>query len=128
MKRLRSQEGFTLIELVIIILVLGILAATAVPRFYDLTAKAKAAAEKGVVGGVRGGIAIVYASNVLNSSTGTFPATLGGANGAASTANLLFSNVISPGIDADWTMANGSQYIGPNGGTYSYTSAAGTFQ
>lgn len=127
MKRLRSQEGFTLIELVIIILVLGILAATAIPKFYDLTAQAKTAAEKGVVGGVRGGIAIVYASNLVNGVT-TFPATLGGAAGSASPANLLFGNVLSPGVDADWTMVGTSTYVGPAAGTYVYSSAAGTFQ
>lgn len=128
MKRLRSEGGFTLIELVIIILVLGILTATAIPKFYDLTAKAELAAEKGVVGGVRGGIAIVYASNLVNGVTG-FPANLGGAPGAASAANRLFSNVISPGIDADWTKsATQEVYIGPAGGTYTYTAASGTFE
>lgn len=127
MKRLRGQEGFTLIELVIIILVLGILAATAIPKFYDMSAKAKEAAEKGVVGGVRGGIAIIYASNLLNGST-NFPATLGGAAGAASPTNLLFSNVIAPGIDADWSMSGTSVYWGPAGNSYAYSAASGTFQ
>lgn len=128
MKRLKSQQGFTLIELVIIILVLGILAATAIPKFYDLTAKAKVAAEKGVVGGVRGGIAVVYASNLVNGVT-TFPAALGGTNpGTASVGNPFFGNVLSPGIDADWLMINASQYVGPAGGTYTYTAASGTFQ
>lgn len=127
MKSLRSQEGFTLIELVIIILVLGILAATAIPKFYDMSAKAKEAAEKGVVGGVRGGIAIVYASNLLNGST-NFPADLGGAAGPALPTNVLFSNVISPGIDADWSMSGTSVYWGPYGGSYAYDAASGTFQ
>ncbi len=127
MKRLRSQDGFTLIELVIIILVLGILAATAIPKFYDMSAKAKAAAEKGVVGGVRGGIAISYASNLLAGST-NFPADLGGAVGAAAPGNLLFSNVISPGVDADWTRGAANLFVGPAGGSYTYTAASGTFQ
>jgi hypothetical protein len=85
------------------------------------------AAEKGVVGGVRGGIAIVYASNLVNGVT-TFPATLGGAAGAASPSNMLFSNVIAPGIDADWTMVGTSTYVGPAGNSYFYTAASGTFQ
>ena len=125
MKRLKSQSGFTLIELVIIILVLGILAATAIPKFYDMTVKAKDAAEKGVVGGVRGGISIVYASNLLNNITPAFPATLGG-SGTASSTNYFFSNVMSPGIDADWT-ASGAVFTGPAGGAYTYSSTAGTF-
>lgn len=127
MRRLRSQEGFTLIELVIIILVLGILAATAIPKFYDLSAKAKEAAEKGVVGGVRGGIAIIYASNLLNGTT-TFPADLGGSVAAASATNLLFSNVITPGIDADWTQTVAGSFKGPNGKTYVYSSTDGSLK
>lgn len=127
MKRLRSQEGFTLIELVIIIIVLGLLAATAIPKFYDLTAKAEEAAQKGVVGGVRGGIAIVYASNLVNGVT-TYPADLGGAVGAASASNKLFSNVISPGIDADWSRSAANVFWGPAGGSFTYSSAAGTFE
>lgn len=131
MKRLGNQKGFTLIELVIIILVLGILAATALPKFYDMSAQAKVAAEKGVVGGVRGGIAIVYASNLLNGST-NFPADLGGViGGAAAASNMLFSNVINPGIDADWFRSGGANshvYRGPAGNTYLYTATAGTFQ
>lgn len=131
MKRLRGQEGFTLIELVIIILVLGLLAATAIPKFYDMTTAAKQAAEKGVVGGVRGGIAIVYASNLMNGATGTaaFPVWVGGTiPGTAGSANLFFSNVISPGIDADWTVDGSSVFTGPTGVTYTYTRSAGTFQ
>jgi prepilin-type N-terminal cleavage/methylation domain-containing protein len=128
MKRLKNQEGFTLIELVIIILVLGILAATAIPKFYDLTAKAKEAAEKGVVGGVRGGIAIAYASNLVNGST-NFPGALGGtAPGTASAGNPFFGNVLAPGItDGTWTLT-GAVYTGPGGGTYQYSSVSGTFQ
>ena len=129
MKRSNSQGGFTLIELVIIILVLGILAATAIPKFYDMSAKAKDAAEKGVVGGVRGGIAIMYASSVLNSSSGTFPTDLdGAAPGPATTAIKLFSNVLSPGIDADWSKSASNVYWGPAGHSFKYTSAAGTFE
>lgn len=131
MKRSRGQEGFTLIELVIIILVLGILAATAIPKFYSLRTEANAAAEKGVVGAVRGGIAILYASNVLNSPTGTFPANLDGAAAAISSpTNALFTSVMeTPGVnDGTWTKASGTTYAGPAGRTYTYTSADGTFQ
>lgn len=131
MKHSRGQEGFTLIELVIIILVLGILAATAIPKFYSLRTEANAAAEKGVVGAVRGGIAIIYASNVTNSPTGTFPNVLdGAATGPSSSTNALFTSVMeAPGVnDGTWTKASATQYAGPAGRTYTYTSAVGTFE
>ena len=56
----RKAKGFTLIELIMIIVILGILAAVAIPKYFDLQTQAKVSAEKGVVGGVRSGIATYY--------------------------------------------------------------------
>ena len=67
------RRGFTLIELVMVIVILGILAATALPRFIDLSNKAKESAAKGALGGIRAAIAITYASNATY-TTARFPA------------------------------------------------------
>lgn len=57
-----NQGGFTLIELVIVIVLLGILAAVAVPRFIDLSEEASQAAVEGVAGALSSGSAINYAA------------------------------------------------------------------
>jgi len=58
---MRKQEGFTLIELVIVIVILGILAATALPRFINVTNDAYKAAVAGTAGGFGSGVALAHA-------------------------------------------------------------------
>lgn len=67
---LRLQAGFTLIELVMVIVILAVLAAVAIPKFIDLGADAKAAALSGVAGSLTSASAVNYAGRKVNATYG----------------------------------------------------------
>ncbi len=67
-----KQDGFTLVELIVVIVILGILAATAFPRFVNLTSDARAASAAGLAGGLRSAVTLVQARF---QATGNFAAT-----------------------------------------------------
>jgi prepilin-type N-terminal cleavage/methylation domain-containing protein len=71
MKPIRSNAGFTLVELITVILILGILAATALPKFIDVTDKAKVAAHDGVGGNFAAAIALAHAQWIANGANKT---------------------------------------------------------
>lgn len=99
------NKGFTMIELVMVIVILAILAAVAIPRFINLRVQAQNSAEAGVVGGVRAGISAEY---IRTASVGvaTWPDPLDDAiAGNPATVAVPFFDVVlaQGGITEGWT-------------------------
>jgi MSHA pilin protein MshA len=68
MKGIRDERGFTLIELIVIIIILGILSVVAIPKYLDLRAEAEKGVAKGVTGALRGSVAILHARYLIGGS------------------------------------------------------------
>ena len=100
---MKRQSGFTLIELIAVIVILGVLAATAIPRFVDLSSAAEQAAVEGIAGALGSASALNHANNLAIDA--------GLATGEALTAIAACEDaagLLDGGLDADYTIVTGT--------------------
>ncbi len=83
--KLKNQKGFTLIEIIAVLVILGILAAVAVPKYMDLQVEAKQKAAQGQVAEIKGTLSSAYGKAML------------AGNGNATAADVLLNAGISSG-------------------------------
>ncbi|MGD0234921.1 MAG: prepilin-type N-terminal cleavage/methylation domain-containing protein [Syntrophorhabdales bacterium] len=68
----RNRKGFTLIELIIIIIILGILAAVAIPKYMDMRQDAVNSTVKAMLGGMRGANTVLWGNRIISNNTNTY--------------------------------------------------------
>jgi MSHA pilin protein MshA len=128
----KAKSGFTLVELVIVIIVVGILAAVAVPRFLDFTSDAKEAACQGALGGVRSAVANYYAFTATKSGGGVarYPTLAELTTAGTVMAQAMPDNPYSTGATKNAVVAGVTKGVPVTAGTtggWCYKAATGEF-
>ena len=111
----RNEKGFTLIELVTVIAILGVLAAMTVPKFFALQGKAKIEVENQIIGSIRAGLETYAANEIVFNGAKVYP---------VDTSTSLLTDILNPvpsGWDYTGSPLNKIRHIDGDTTTWTYT-------
>lgn len=122
----RRSSGFALTDVVVMILILGILAAVTLPAYVKLQQSASQSAEDAVIANARIGITLFFAESAARQAP-EFPQQLDdAAEGVASEDNPFFTAVLQQeGVTRDWRKTGQETYVSPAGNIYKYDARTG---
>ena len=104
MKHTKSRNGFTLIELIIVMVILGIMAAVAVPRYLDSISNAEESAEDAVISAIRSGLKAAANDSLYTNGRASWPTN---PFEALSEKPAGYSTDLTDAdVDGEWTFSN----------------------